>query len=217
MQTSAPHRWQLACEPRFVLFWWWTGSTALSGLKVHVLNKMLWPFTTSACTTRNKRFLAQARVLELQLAEEKHKVHHVLNKMLWPFTTSAHGAGTFWLQFLSSDSGGEGVIHSPACFSMKTTSWAGAFRTKLICVVMACTRMIYSRAGFGQRLLAWLTSEPKCTNSFCSNWSRLPLEGPLRRNLLHLRSSWVNLGRFLIPIKNYKTCANFDRTAWKSV
>jgi len=32
MQTSAPHRWQLAREPRFVLFWWWTGSTALSGL-----------------------------------------------------------------------------------------------------------------------------------------------------------------------------------------
>jgi len=22
MQTSAPHRWQLAHEPRFVLFWW---------------------------------------------------------------------------------------------------------------------------------------------------------------------------------------------------
>jgi len=45
MQTSAPHRWQLAREPRFVLFRWWTASTASSGLKVHVLNKMLWPFT----------------------------------------------------------------------------------------------------------------------------------------------------------------------------
>jgi len=27
---------------------------------------------------------------------------------------------------------------------------------------------------FGQRLLAWLTSEPTCTNFFCPNWSRLP-------------------------------------------
>jgi len=52
MQTSAPHRWQLAREPRFVLFWWWTGSTALSDLKVYVFNKMLWPFTASALTTR---------------------------------------------------------------------------------------------------------------------------------------------------------------------
>jgi len=47
MQTRAPHRWQLARKPRLVLFWWWTDSTALSCLKVHVLNKMLWPFTTS--------------------------------------------------------------------------------------------------------------------------------------------------------------------------
>jgi len=31
---------------------------------------------------------------------------------------------------------------------------------KLVCVVRACTRVIYSRAGFGQRMLAWLTGEP---------------------------------------------------------
>jgi len=58
MQTSAPHRWQLAREPRFALFWWWTRFTAFSGLKVHVLKKMFWPFTTSACTTSSKSFLA---------------------------------------------------------------------------------------------------------------------------------------------------------------
>ena len=104
---------------------------------------------------------------KLQLGKEKHKVHHVLNKILWPFTTSAHGAGPFWLQFCSS--GGEGVIHSPACFSMKTTSWAGAIRAKFICVVRACTRVIYSRAGFGQRLLAWLTSEPTCIRGATSS------------------------------------------------
>jgi len=55
MQTSAPHRWQLAREPRF------DGAQvpqALSGLKIHVLNKMLWPFTTSA-RTRSKPFLAK--------------------------------------------------------------------------------------------------------------------------------------------------------------
>jgi len=80
--------------------------------------------------------------------------------------------GPFWLQFLSSD--GEGVTHSPAYFLMKTTSWAGAIRAKLICVVRACTCVTYSRAGFGQRSLAWLASEPTCTNSFCPNWSRLP-------------------------------------------
>ena len=132
MQTSAPHAWQLAREPRFVLFWWWTGSTALSGLKVHVLNEMLWPFTTRVRTTRSKPFLAKPEFEKLQLDKEKHKVHHVLNKTLWPFTTSAHGAGPFWFQFLSSD--GEGLIHSPACFSMKTKSWAGAIRAELICV-----------------------------------------------------------------------------------
>ena len=173
MQTSAPYRWQLAREPRFVLFWWWTGSTALSGLKVHALNKMLWPFTTSTRTTRSKPFLPKPKFYKLQLGKEKRKVNHVLNKMLWPFTTSAHGAGPFWRQFLSSD--GEGVIHSPACFSIKTTSWAGAIRAKMICVVRACTRMIYSRAGFGlKRLLGWIASEPTRTNSFCPDRSRLP-------------------------------------------
>jgi len=100
--------------------------------------------------------------------------------MLWPFTTSAHGASPVWLQLLFSDR--EGVIHSPACFSMKTTSWTGAIQAKLIIVVRACPRVIYSRAGVGQRLLAWLTSEPACTNSFCPNWSRLPWKRTLWRN-----------------------------------
>jgi len=98
-----------------------------------------------------------------------------------PPQVHTQGAGSFWLHFLCF--GGEGVIHSPACFSMKTTSWAGAIRAKLICVVKACTRVIYPLgAGFGQRLLAWFTSEPTCTNSFCPNWTGLPLEGSLCRN-----------------------------------
>jgi len=82
------------------------------------------------------------------------------------------GASSFWLLFLSFDQ--EGVIHSHACFSMKTTSGAGAIHAKLISVVRACTRVIYTLDGFGQRLLAWLNSELTCTNSFCPNWSRLP-------------------------------------------
>ena len=54
-------------------------------------------------------------------------------------------------------------------------------------VIRACARVIYSRAGFGQRLLAWLSSEPTCTNSFCQIG-----QGYLRRDLcegilLHLR------------------------------
>jgi len=50
--------------------------------QVHALNKMLWPFTTSA-RTRSKAFLAKPpKFLKLQLRKKKHKVHHVLNKML---------------------------------------------------------------------------------------------------------------------------------------
>jgi len=207
MQTRAPHRWQLAREPRFVLFWWWTGSTALSGLKVHVLNKMLWPFTASVRTTRSKPFLAKPDFQTFQLGKEKYKVHHVLNKMLWPFTTSAHGAGPFWLQFLFSD--GEGVIHSPACFAMKTTSWAGAIRAKLICVVRACTRVIYSRAGFGQWLLAWITSEPTCTNCFCPNWSRLPLEGSLRRNFFTPQVPMGQFEQIFVPHRKLQNLCRF--------
>jgi len=91
---------------------------------------------------------------------------------LSPQAHTQQGAGRFWLQLLSSD--GEGVIHSSACFSVKATSWAGAIRAKFFCAIRACTRVIYTRAGCGQRLLAWLTSEPTCTKSFCPNWSRLP-------------------------------------------
>jgi len=51
---------------------------------------------------------------------------------------------------------------------------AGAIRAKSMCMVSACTRVNYSPAGFGQRLLAWHTSSTACTKSFCPNWSRLP-------------------------------------------
>jgi len=77
MQTSAPHHWRLAREPRFVMFWWWTGSTTLSGLKVHVLNKMLclhW----------------------LDLCLHWCFVCIDLNKMLCPFTTSARTPRSFF-------------------------------------------------------------------------------------------------------------------------
>jgi len=174
IQTSAPHCWQLAREPRFVLLWWWTVSTALFGLKVHVLNKMLWPFTTSARIARSKPFWLS------QSSRNFNKVKRSTGFIMFsikrfdpsPQVHTQQGAGPFWLKFISSD--GEGVIHSPACFSVKTTTWAGAIRAKLICVVRTCTRVIYSRSGFGQKLLAWVTSEPTCTNSFCPNWSRLP-------------------------------------------
>jgi len=151
MQTSAPHRWQSAREPCFVLFWWWTGSTALSGLKVHVLNKMLWPFTASARKTRASLFWLSQSSRNFN-SEQRSTRFIILDKMFWPFTTSAHGACPFWLQFLSSDE--EGVTHSPACFSIQTTSWAGAIHAKFICVVRACTRVIYPRPGVCQRLLA---------------------------------------------------------------
>jgi len=117
------------------------------------------------------------------------------------------GAGPFWLQFLSSD--GEVVIHSPACFSMKTTSWTGAIRAKLICVVRACTRVIYSRAGFGQRLMAWLTSEPTCTNSFFPNWSRLSQEGSFRRNFVTPQITMGQFGKIFVPHRELKNLCRF--------
>jgi len=60
---NADKCWQLARQPHFALFWRWTGSTALSGLQVHVLTKMLWPFITSARTTRCRLFLASISFL----------------------------------------------------------------------------------------------------------------------------------------------------------
>ena len=89
MQTSAPHRWQSAREPCFVLFWWWTGSTALSGLKVHVLNKMLWPFTASARKTRASLFWLSQSSRNFN-SEQRSTRFIILDKMFWPFTTSAH-------------------------------------------------------------------------------------------------------------------------------
>jgi len=46
-----------------------------------------------------------------------------------PQVHTQQGAISFWLQFLSFD--GEGVVHSPACLSMKTTSW---LRSKVVAV-----------------------------------------------------------------------------------
>jgi len=89
MQTSAPYRWQLAREPRFVLFWWWAGSTALSDLKVHVLNKMLWPFTASTRTTRAIPFWLRQSSRNFN-SEQRSTRFIILDKMLWHFTTSGH-------------------------------------------------------------------------------------------------------------------------------
>jgi len=61
--------------------------------------------------------------------------------------------------------------HRPKCF---WNDRGTIHRAKLIYVVSTCTRVVYSPAGFGQRLLEWLTGTPACTNSFCPNWSRLP-------------------------------------------
>ena len=89
MHTSAPHRWQLARQPCFVLFWWWTGSTAFSYLKVHVLNEMLWPFTASARTTRASPFWFSQSSRNFN-SEQKSTRFTILDKIHWPFTTSAH-------------------------------------------------------------------------------------------------------------------------------
>jgi len=84
--------------------------------------------------------------------KKKYKVH-VQNEMLWTFVTSAHTTGcrpflSNQKQFISSDVAG--VLDSPACVSVKTTNWAVVLRAKLVYVDSACTRVIYSLAGFGQ-------------------------------------------------------------------
>jgi len=123
------------------------------------------------------------------------------------------GAGSFWIQFLSSN--GEGVTHSPACFSIKTTSWAGAIRSKLICVVSACTRVAYSRAGFGQKLLARLASEPTCTDSFCPNWSRLPWEGSLCRDFVTPQVTMGQFGQMFFPHRKLQNLCRFRQDCSK--
>jgi len=60
-------------------------------------------------------------------------------------------------------------------------------RAKLICVIRACTRVIYSHAGFRQRLLAWLPVNLHAPTPFAQIG-----QGYLRRDfcvgiLLHLR------------------------------
>jgi len=57
MQTGAPIVGSF--HVNLVLFCFDSGQVAVSGLKVHVLNKMLWLFTTSA-RTRSKPFLAKS-------------------------------------------------------------------------------------------------------------------------------------------------------------
>ena len=75
----------------------------------------------------------------------------------------AQGASLFWLgqssgNFNEKKRSTRFVVSSIKCFDL-----SGTIHAKLISVVRTCTRVIYSRAGFGQRLLAWLTSERTCT------------------------------------------------------
>ena len=116
--------------------------------------KMFWPFTTSAGTTRASHFWFSRSSWNIN-SEQRRTSLIIIDKMFWPCTYKVHalsGSNFFPLT--------EKASHLPVCFSMKTTSWAGAIPARLICVLRACTRVIYSRAGFDQRLLAWLTREP---------------------------------------------------------
>ena len=141
--------------------------------------------------------------------------------MHWSFVTSAHTTRHRPIlanqrQFLSSDVAG--VIDSPTCFSMKTTCWAGAIRTKH--AVSACARVMFPPAGFGQKLLAWLTSAPKCTNSFAQTGQSYFKEelctGILLFCFVTPQVTMDESGKFLFPIENYETWEDFDRTARKS-
>jgi len=164
MQTSAPHLWQLAREPRFVLFWWWAGCTALSDLKVHVLNKMVSPFTASARTTRASPFCLSQSSRNFY-SEQRSTRFIILDKMLWPFTTSAHTRCMPFLAPLSFVWWRRRHTFSYLFLSENnelSMSHAGQIDLRR----QACTRVIYSRAGFGQRLLAWLLVNLHATTPF---------------------------------------------------
>jgi len=111
-------------------------------------------------TQQEQSLFGQAKVLETPIRTRSTRFI-ILDKMLWPFTTSAH---TRYMPFLAPIS----LLwrrrrHTFSCqFLNENHELSRNHRAKLICVVRECTRLtlIYSRAGFGQRLLAWLTSEP---------------------------------------------------------
>ena len=108
---------------------------------------MLWPFSHHKCTNNKERaFFALSKVLKTSKGEVQGSCPQ------WNALTFHHKCTSFLAnqkQFLFYDL--ESVTHSPACFSMKTTSRAGAIRAKLIYVVCTCTCLIYSHA-FGENV-----------------------------------------------------------------
>jgi len=187
MQTSAPRRWQLAREPRFALFWRWTGSTALSDLKVHVLKKMLWPFAASARTTTASPFWLSQSSRNFH-SEQRSTRFIILDKMFWPFTASAHT--TWCMPFLAP------IFflwrrrrHTFSCLFLNENHELIRSHSRQIDLRRQCLHSCdLLPSGFGQKLLACLTSEPTCTNSFFAQIG----QGYLRRDLcvgilLHLR------------------------------
>jgi len=78
--------------------------TALSGLKVHVLNKMLWPFTTSA-RTRSKPFLAKPS--SRNFSQEKISTRFIMTSIKYfdlsphVHTPEVYGVWNFWLRLRS--------------------------------------------------------------------------------------------------------------------
>jgi len=75
--------------------------------------------------------------------------------------------------------------------------------------VLAYISVIYSRAGFGQRLLACLNSESICTNSFCPNRSRLPEEGPSCRNFVTPQVTMGQFGQIFVPHRKLQNLCRF--------
>jgi len=74
--------------------------------------------------------------------------------------------------------------------------------------------VIYSPAGFGQRLLAWLTSAPTPFAQIGQGYlNERPCVG-ICYTTGNNESVWAKLS---FPIENYKTCPDFDRTVRKSV
>jgi len=127
--------------------------------------------------------------------------------MLWPFQHKCTRAGSFWLQFCSSDR--EGVIHSPTCFSMKTTSWAGTICAKLICcqcLHSCCLLPCWLRSKVTS---VTFTSEPDAPTPFAQIG-----QGYLKRDLcdgilLHLTQ--VTMGQFEQTFVHHQKLQNLCR------
>jgi len=117
-------------------------------------------------------------------------------------------------QFLSSD--GEGVIHSSTCFSMKPQveqeKFAPNYSKWSVLAPAWSSHLLASVKGSCRDLLAHLHAQ-----TLFAQIGEDYLKRDLCRNCYTSGNHGSNWKKVSFLTENYKTCADFDRTAWKSV